>query len=727
MLSWMKGEEIAGVTTYGDDTDPLLFYVIPNQPRYRIDKDGRPVFKFLKYRNAIPRPGGRVGGGFCVFDVELTVPEDQLQKVKDKLQERFPGQQVRIGTLTYTRGTASLQILDSGGSMVEKIRSPGSPSLFGKLITPVTIELSEEGVTLAEAALQGKGGLVQVSYDLWTPVRLPPVTATVTFNAEKFMKFHQEVNIDWSLYGDDEYRQTIEESFRHSEVASVVIDPGTVTDPRILNAVRDWAWNSLDDAIKSMVLGDLAPVSAEDRKLPDDIENLWRDVSQQKVASFQRIYREGQVMEWNPKPQGTLPNITTLVDKDGKPLEWEDFASVVNLDDDFFKTLEVAVRANADFASLPIFNVEVHLDYEQGSTHRIGDFAFDGPNEVEKFISPVVNNDWTYKYWYEVNYRGSARKFKSPELETDEKLLTINVDDTGVFWVDITSGDLNFDKADRPRVDKAQVTLRYEDEANGVEPIDQVFTLDSTHLTYRFTKAIFQPRRNPYHYQVRYYMADGKELQGALQEGRSRTLVINDPFAATKTVSIFPIGNLETEINTIDLDLRYEDQVNGYVQERSVRLSKNLPSLTWPFPVISETAGHVVYSGLIQLKDGTSEAIAETTATANTIFVGKMVDEVLNVVVRPNLVNWSEVQLVDVALRYVDTANRIDKTHTLSFDPPIPPAQTSPSQTWRIELKDATKTTYSWQATYYLKTPPDRQTVLATTGINSITLPRMPA
>jgi hypothetical protein len=78
-------------------------------------------------------------------------------------------------------------------------------------------------------------------------------------------------------------------------------------------------------------------------------------------------------------------------------------------------------------------------------------------------------------------------------------------------------------------------------------------------------------------------------------------------------------------------------------------------------------------------------------------------------------------------MHYVDTANRIDKAYTISFEPPTPPATTPPSQTWRVELKDATKTSYSWQATYYLKTSPDRQTALATTSVNLITLPRMPA
>src|SRR6185312_1276690 len=203
MLKWDRPEQIKGLTVYMDDTDWTMAYVLPATPRFRIDDDGNPVFRFLKYRFPIDRADGKKGGGFLVCDAEFGVSEAEEQAVRETLQERIneqwrnmgnntPAPQAKIGRLSYTRGTASVTILDSGGAMVEKIHNPASPSLYGKMILPITVELSPEGATLLESALQDKGGIVQVTYDLWTPVRLPPLTATVWFEASKFMTFHQE-------------------------------------------------------------------------------------------------------------------------------------------------------------------------------------------------------------------------------------------------------------------------------------------------------------------------------------------------------------------------------------------------------------------------------------------------------------------------------------------------------------------------------------------------------
>lgn len=712
MLLWDKPETIEGFVTYGDDENNALYYVIPNEPRFRIASNGLPVFEFIKYRDPISRPGGKVGGGYIVFDVEVVVPDDKMQKIQSKLQERL-GRPVQTGTPNYLHGTVSLQILDSSGTMVEKIRSPGSPSLYGRLITPVTVELSPQGADLLEAALQGKGGTVQVTYDVFVPVRLPPLTVKISFSAAKFMEFHQKVDINWSLYGDDEYRQSLEETFHSPEYSDVNIVPGPGTTQEVQDKVREWALRTLDDAVKRLVVGDIAPVSPDDRKLPDDIEDLWRDVTTKKIASFQNTYREGQVMEWNPKLQGTLPNITTLLDPQGQPLKWEDFAITVNLDDPFFKKLQVSARVNADFANLPIFNVVTHLQYEQELPVS---FAFQNSNDILKFEPFVKNNNFKYKFRYEVNYDDSTQTYASPVIETNDQFLTINVADTGIFRVDIIAGDLNFDKPDKPKVEKAQVTLRYEDEANGVAPIDQVFTLDSAHISHHFAKAIFQPQRNPYAYQVKYFMADGKELQGALLERRSQQLVINDPFAATKLVSINAIGNLETDISTIDLNLKYEDTANQYVQERSLRLSRAVPAFEWTFPVISETAGQIVYSGVIQFKDQTFQQIPETRATTNLILVEKDRNKFLEVMVVPDLIDWTKVKFTKASLRYVDPPNGINeaKDYILRNGTTIP--------TWKIEIKDTSKKAYNWHASFFLNDNTRKDTPLVTTEEPTIIL-----
>src|SRR6266436_3285008 len=721
MLMWDKPQMVEGVTAYGDDRSSNTFYVFPNTPRYRMDERGFPVFKFMKYRNPIDRPGGKKGGGFCIFDVEFVVPDDVLEKVKGTLQEQLderfrnvnPKPQVQIGQLSYTKGTAGLQMLDNGGGLVEKIQNPGAPSLYGRMITPFTVEFSPEGATLAEQALQDKGGLVQVIYDLFTPVKLPPLTVTVWFEAQKFMSFHQQVDIDWSFWGDDSYREKIQQEWRTSEAGGVDIDPGTVTDQKVISAVRDWGFQSLDDAVKRMVLADIPDVSADDRKVPDGMEHVWRDQSVNQVASFRRTLTEGQVMEWDPAPRGTLPNITSMNGPDGKPLKWSDFARTVDLDDPFFKQLNVNIMANADFQNMPIHSIEVHVDYNQGNTHTIDDFRLVSSSDVGKFATYIENNQWKYKYQYQVNYKGSDRVFKSAEIETDDKSLTINVGDSGYLVIDVQPGDLNFDQ-----VEEAQVTLQYEDSANNVPLLEESFTLDKDHREHKFAQLIFAPFKNPYKYRVKYFMKDGKEFSVDWQQGQASQLYINDPFSANKTVSVRAIGDLQSDIGTIFVDLKYVDATNNYNQTSSVALSKANPFFDWSFPVIDENAGKVSYSGSIQFQDGKVEDLEETETTKGTIMVGKARDEneFLQVQVVPDLLDFAQIKLVQLALHYVDDGNGVDvrKDLVIKSTATVPP--------WVVRLQDKTKKNYEWEATYFMSDGTKRHTNPATTGETTLVL-----
>jgi hypothetical protein len=728
MLKWDQPQMIEGVTVYGDHASINTFYVFPDSPRYRIDpKTGLPVFRFLKYRNPVDRAGGKKGGGFIIFDVEFVVDQDTLNKVTAKLQEQLdqryknivPKPQVQIGQISYLRGASNLQVLDSGGGLVQKIQNPGAPSLYGHMITPFTVELSDLGAPLAEQALQGSGGIVQVIYDLWTPVRLPDMTVTAWLNASKSMSFYQQVDIDWNFWGDDSYRETIRQTFVSSEFGGVNIDPGTVTDQKVVNAVRDWGFQQLDDAVKRMVIGDIPDVSADDRKVPDGIEHVTRDIFVQKIVNFNRTFRQGQVMEWNPSPRGTLPNITSLKGADGKPIKWSDFAKTVDLDDPFFQTLEVNLRANADFAVLPLYSIDVHVDYTSGSTRRIQDFTFTGANDVQKFQSFIEAGKWKYKYNYEVNYKGETRTYKSPDIETEDKALTINVGQTGVLNINIQPGDINWEQTSA-----AQVTMQYEDKANGVDLLEEMFTLDKDHPLQKFQKVIFQPSANPYRYRVKYQMKDGKEYQVDWVQARSPHLFVNDPFSAQATVGIRAFGDFDRDIDNIFLDLKYTDDPNNYTQIKSVALNKGSTFFDWVFPVINQTGGKLTYSGTITKKGGTTpDTIAEKVndPTFKTIIIGEAPDEPIEVQVLPDLLNYDKVKLVKVSLSYSDPASAISESKDIIFRK----GDTKPL-TWQFHPKDKSKNKFQWQATYFMADGTQKKSDPVTTNEPTV-IPDTPA
>ncbi|MDR4467759.1 MAG: hypothetical protein MRJ68_05565 [Nitrospira sp.] len=728
MLMWDKPEIIEGLTTYGDDKDWRVTYVFPHAPRFRIDDNGLPVFKFLKYRFPIDRPDGKKGGGFLICDVEFVVDESKWLAVKDVLQERINRKwrderregsppEAKLGQLSYLRGAASVTFLDSGGTLVEKIRNPGSPSLYGKMITPITIEMSPEGATLAEQALQDKGGVLQVAYDLWTPVKLPPLKVHGWFRASQFMEFHQKIDVEERFWREDDYHEQITQSLFEHEALGIDIDPGTVTDQKVLSAVRDWAQQNVQDAATRMILGEPPSQDPEAmRKLytEKDFENISLDVMSTKIKDYNLWSKENQVMEWNPAPRGTLPNITSMTGKDGKPFKWADFAKTVDLNDPFFRQLTVTTRANADFAALPLDSIEVKLEYKQGSEHAVQEYSLRKPDDVGKFATFIANDNYKYKYSYQVNYKNQSRRYESPVMETDERMLTVNVGDTGILLVDVAPGDLNFNQ-----VKEVQVTLQYEDRAHDVDLVEQVFRMDKDHTVHQWVRVIFAPRNQPYRYQVKYFMADGKEYVSAWKTSHSQKLFINDPFSATRTVSIRGFGDFDKRIDSIFVDLRYRDEDNSYAQTKSVALSKANTFEDWLFPVITDGGGKVTYSANIRFKDGTVQEIPEAEATKDTIMLGDvMLEQPISVM--PDLIDFNRVKMAKVTLHYKDEEKGIDETGDLVFK-----KDTTQTLVWIFPYKNKNKLSYDWSASYFMADNSVKKTGPTSTTEKTLVLPEV--
>lgn len=710
MILWTAEQRVAGVDdviAYGDNESPFIFYLVSSTPRIRIGPDGSPVFQFLKYREPVPRDGGKNGGGFLICDVEFSVPTDTLKKATEALQEQVnaqfprmnPKPVVQIREITFTKGSTSVQLFDSGGSggagaLVEKVQNPGAPSLYGDLITPITVEFSAEGATLAEQALQSKGPALQVVYSLTAPVALPKMTVTVWFHADKFMSYCQKVDIDKGMYSPNSYKESVRQMFVSSESGGVDIHADGVVDPKVRSKLEDWGFQTLDDAVKRMVLGDIPDVSSDDRKVPDGIDHLERNIALSKIANFSRTLTEGMTIEVDMGPRGSLPGISTLTGKDGKPLKWSDFAKTVDLNDPFFQQININVRANADFNALPLFSIDGQIAYDQGSTHASQAFSLTSPNDVVKFASFTENNKRTYSYNYTVNYKGQTRTFQSGTLlSKGDEPLTIDVGDTGVLQANVQAGDINFDE-----VVQALVTLHYEDSSNNVDPLEWELTLDKDHKTQSVQKVIFATRNAPFKYKVKYDMKDGKTYLVDWKPNPAAQIYVGSPFGGRKSIHVRSFGDLQNDISTIFLDLKYVDSDNNYSQSNSVALSKSSPFMDWNIPVIDDSKGTVTYSGSIQFQDGQVQNIPDTTAEKDTILVGRAKDdtEFLSVNIAPDLLDFTKLKLVKVSLHYTDAGNNVDSTKDYLLK------ANSSAPTWTLRLQDKTKRSYQYTVTYFM-------------------------
>jgi hypothetical protein len=697
--------EVPDVTVWQDHLRRNMFYALPQSPRFRL-QNSVPVFKQITYRLPIDRPGGKKGGGYVFFDTELAVNEEKLVQLKKVLGDRVAEEHRRLklqgpppppelGTLTFTKGKVNM-LLEKDGVLIEKVMGAGKPSLYGNNVATFAVELSPEGAAVFEAAMQGKGAsMVAVVYDLYFWVKLPPLTATVWFNSTQFYSFYQSIDTDWHLWREDSYRETIREKFKESQSGGTEINfdftlPDAEQDKKLKDKIRDWAESTLESMVEKGMIESIAPVPEDKRKAPEGIEDVTRDIKTTKAKSFRQTFKENGAAEWNLIPQGNLGTLTDMKDSQGKPLQWKDFSITVDADHPFFRTLSVTIQTNADFARLNLFSIEVKVKYQVGQVNKVQEFRFTKPDDLAKFETFIENNVRKYKYSYQVNYKGFAQAFQSPEIETDETQLTINVDDLGCLIVDIKPGDINFEQ-----VKQALLTMQYED--SGVPKFEQQFVITKEKPDHQFRKVIMQPWRKPYAYQLKYFMEDGKEFSLKPSTGLSPDLFIGDPFTGTKTISIRAMGDLDGDIDTIFGDFKYSDEPNVYTKTTSIALNKANPFFDWSFPAIDPASGKVFYSGNIRFKNGQVEEIPESDTTRDTILIGKKVEDKLEVEVLADLLDFSVVRLAKVSLKYEDKDNVISKQGDNVFK-----QGGNTSFKWSVELKDKKKREYNWRVEYFL-------------------------
>jgi hypothetical protein len=701
MLHYDKVQTIEGVTVYGDDEQEDVFYILPDSPRFRLDENGKPVFKFLKYRTPIERGENVKKGGFCNFDVEFVVTPEKEQAVITALKDQLKAQRgkdaiVKIGKLSYTDGTAKLLITDQNNKLVEKIQNPGKPSLYGKNITSFSLELSQDGAPVFEKSLQGGGGFVQVAYTLKTWARLQGATVKFTVDSHTKHTFLDEVTRTEGegIWREGKYDEKLKDIINRNEKNFIEIKFGNIPE-EAKKALRDWAQDELANlVVRKIEVAKAVPDSERGNRATGGTQKKsTTDILQQEDFEIVQTYNENTAISWEILPNGTLPNITTLPgwkDEDSKQ-----YFHTIDADDPFFRTLQVTSRVNADFTNMPIYNVTVEVNYDKPASFVIK--TADETKTYTRFLKADGTREYTY--FYTVNYKGSAKTLKSDPIKSQSSDLTISVDDLGLLLVDVKAdATLDFNK-----VDSVMVSYRYEDAGQKIQRIERSFVLDNTTKTYSIREVLGVPRTKPYQYQVEYRMKGGQRFLKSWQSSESPQLFIGSPFSETKSYKM--MGRGYSTIQEMYVDLKYEETGNNYRQTRSVALKQDVTPDAWEVPVIDPKGGKLTYSGTMVKKDGTTEEIPTTEHSVDktVIVVGKpdIQAEKLSVTVYPDLIKWDDkLKLVQVNLKYEDTANNISAEKTINFK-----SNVTQSVKWEVDLKDKTKKTFQWKATFHSDPP----------------------
>jgi hypothetical protein len=378
-----------------------------------------------------------------------------------------------------------------------------------------------------------------------------------------------------------------------------------------------------------------------------------------------------------------MPSLTS------QGFKWDDYAIDVDTDDPFFRQLNLTIQVNADFENLPIFSVDVSIDYPPETAKRgVQTFTFRKADDVGKFNAFIEGGSTEFKYRYVVNYRGDSRVFQSAERSHRGNDLKINVDELGLWLVDVEIGDMNFQQ-----VSRAVLTLQHPEVQPGLPPIAR-FQIDKNTKTLKVRELLLRPAQ-PYNAEIEYLMADQRQFVRVLPDQKGQRFYVDDPFSATKMVQLRTRGDFERRIDTIFVDLTYDDERNGYRQTSSIALSKDKRFIDWSFPVIDERSGKVTYRAMTTFKDGTSTDSGDQSVSGSTLLLGEDT-ATLKVTIIPDLIDWTVVKLASIELHYVDAGHNIDERESFTFRKGAPEAK------WELALRDRTKTSYEWTATLFM-------------------------
>jgi hypothetical protein len=718
MLTLPPYKQYDDATIYPDDSSWSTFYYIPNLPRLRYDDKGNPVFLFLKYREdaSTLKDGQSRGGGYLQFDCVLDVTDDRrkaitddLQSVVNKLAQQMGISQpppVTLAPALYTDvdGTSKVSLITmqpkpDGTGMVTSIAGFGKPSLLGDNIASFAMELSQRGASLMWAACQMDTLPFAVGYDLKFMASMPAIQMHVWMYAGQMHQYSEQVtkDVDSSVWGDtdESYTDTVREVFSKYDFSGVTVNTfnvggaGSADLQKLANDMAQQGWGIIEDQLKNAMTDKFDPTKDADKGAAGDFQSTFRDYMQSTSTDIDISYTQKQTLPWPIHPQASMTGFMTTPGPNGKLPNKADLFKEINLDDDFFKLLQVRIHCNANFKDDPVYSVKVHMTY--GSYTQ--DFLFTDSTSTQTFQQFVDQNlGRKYQYWTEVNYKNSDKVLKTPEVTTDETELVLSVDDMGYLKTDIWAGSFNWDV-----VDSAQVHIRYSDDSNGVPLAEDVLLLNATQRTTAYQRTIFAPVVNPYEYMVEFFLKDGQHIQYDWQQSRTLLLLINDMFEDHLAVTFVASGSFDS-IDKIVVDVDYEDTAHAYHSQNTFELTQGADTKPWIVPLWKGAARQFRYRSLVVYKDGHSDQGDWISKDGSmTIVVGEVFAASLQVQCMTDLIDFTKVKLVKVSAHYVDAANAIDETEDFVFT-----AAKTTASPWVLPIKNVTQKGYTYNATFYM-------------------------
>jgi hypothetical protein len=282
----------------------------------------------------------------------------------------------------------------------------------------------------------------------------------------------------------------------------------------------------------------------------------------------------------------------------------------INLDDPFFKILEVDLTTTDDFQSLDIQAITVDMQY-RGSIENpsvAGTASFTPTKkDMQRFMASIENNDFSYRR--RINYSfgqsdeiaSQSLKLQTPWQTTTSRALIVHPpEDVPMIHVYLEQGVVDWDV-----VAQIETHLMYEDADNDFRA-ERIFMINKDSKRQEWIVRLTNPQANSYKVQHRWFLKDLSQIRGKVETHTEAHLFVADPFLDRLPITVDPHVD-PANVGRINVELFYEDPANNFVVRKQVELDPPFKRATATIPIVDSKKREYTYTVSLVKPNGQAE------------------------------------------------------------------------------------------------------------------------
>jgi hypothetical protein len=248
----------------------------------------------------------------------------------------------------------------------------------------------------------------------------------------------------------------------------------------------------------------------------------------------------------------------------------------IDLDDPFFKVLEVEINTIPEFDSLDLKSAVLDLQYGGTIAQPLtsGSITFTpAKKDPAQFQAFVQQGDLSFRhrvtYDFGQSERVAAQTFRTqtPWRTVVSRALVINpTQDVPLLHVYVEAGEVDWDV-----VTKIEATLIYDDEANRFHS-ERTYMIAKDTARQEWLVRLANPAISNYQVKYVWHMKDLTELNSNVETHTESHLIVGDPFVDRLNLFIDPRVD-PANVARLIVDLHYEDPANKFEVRKQVEIS----------------------------------------------------------------------------------------------------------------------------------------------------------